>query len=171
MSSFQQDANDNSNTGGAPAQGSFNQSPNPDQGNQSGKEGVDLAKLQKRLDDSQDFIEQLKRERQEDRKLIEELRSKPSHSLEEIQDLITKTRSQGNDQNLDTDTLVKTVYERVNQNMTQQEVQKKEKANFDEVSRTLASKFGDEVDTQVASIAQEVGTHLSRGSGDVKEKS
>lgn len=161
MSSFNSNANDNSDTGGASAQGGFNQTPNPDQGASGGAGEVDLAKLQKRLDDSQAFIEQLKRERQEDRRLIEELRSKPSHSLDEIKDLITKARADGTDPTIDPDTLVKTVYERVNQTMSQQEAQKREKANFDEVTKTLTSRFGADVDAKVSEIAQEVGLSLA----------
>lgn len=161
MSSFNSNANDNSDTGGASAQGGFNQPQNPDQGVSGGVGEVDLAKLQKRLDDSQNFIEQLKRERQEDRRLIEELRSKPSHSLDEIKDLITKARTDGTDPTIDPDTLVKTVYERVNQNMSQQEAQKRERANFDEVTQTLTSKFGADVDAKVSEIAQEVGLSLA----------
>ena len=160
MSSFNANAGDTSATGGAPAQGGFNSTNTNDPGKQVEPQ-VDYSKLQKRFEDSQNFIEQLKRERQEDRRLIEELQSKPAYSLEQIQELINKSRAEGNDNSPDPEVLVKQVTERVNQTLTQKEVAQKEQANFNEVTQVLAAHYGQEIDAKVAEIAGEVGLSVA----------
>ncbi len=160
MSSFNTNsADDNGATGGAAApQGGFQPAPGSDQQPNAGQQ-VDLAKIQKRLDDSQKFIEQLKLERQQDRQLIEQLQSKSGPSLDEIKDLISKAGSDGVTP-VNPDELVNTVYERVNQNLTQKQVQEQEKQNFDAVARVLQTKYGKEVDVKVAELASEIGYSL-----------
>lgn len=142
-------------------QGTFGQGVSHDQGNNTGDQEVDLAKIQKRLDDSQKFIEQLIRERKEDRERIEELSRKSSPSIEEIQELVAKSQVNNGDPGVNPDDLAKTVYDRVTQSISQQEEAARSQKNFAEVSDVLAKKYGNEVDSKVGQAAQEIGMSLA----------
>lgn len=124
------------------------------EGKSNQNQNVDVQKLMKRFEDSQAFIEQLKQERAEDRRLLEELQNRQTPDIDEIMEKVNQTRS-ADDNPVDPDVLVNQVYDKVNQTLSEKERAEKEKANINAVAQTLQKQFGDDVDSKVAEIAQE----------------
>lgn len=124
------------------------------EGTSNQNQSVDVNKLMKRLDDSQAFIEQLKQERAEDRRLLDELKNKQTPNIDEIMEKVNQARST-DDNPVDPDVLVNQVYDKVNQSMTAKEQSQREEANVKSVAEVLQKQFGDDVDSQVAKLAQE----------------
>ena len=115
---------------------------------------VDVNKLEKRLADSQQFIEVLKSERQSDRQKIEELEAKiqSAPTLDEIMEHINQNPSNTGDPVNPEDLVNKTV-DAVQQQLSQTAQEEKEAQNIKEVSQILQSQFGDNVDTKVSELA------------------
>lgn len=117
----------------------------------------EFEKLVKRLNDSQDFIEQLKSETKTYREQIEELQGKVVNSpsvdeiLEKLQD-----RKGGFDQ-IDPDEIVQRATQAFEQSMTAKQKAEQEQKNFESVSSVLSRQFGKEVDQKVAELAEENG--------------
>jgi small-conductance mechanosensitive channel len=156
---------DTGNNGDSASQGSsFQQNSAASQGQESTGDGgnshnVDVAKLAKRLDDSQAFIETLKSERQADRELIQDLQSKltSTPTVDEIMEQINQRSTASND-NLDPDDLVNKAAEAVESRLNKAELDRKASENFNSVASALSEKFGEkEVDSKVRQLAQDNG--------------
>lgn len=121
---------------------------------------VDISKILKRLDDSQAFIEQLKRERQEDRALIDQLKaSKSSVDVDAIAEMLGKAGDKS-DQTVDPDVLVQSVYDKVQETLTAKQLREVESTNFKQVADALNKLHGDKADEFAKQAAASVGMTL-----------
>lgn len=154
---------DTGNQGDNASQGaSFGASQSSDQDSNGGDEGasksgnVDVNKLIKRVDDSQQFIETLKAEGQSARETIAELTEKLSKAptMEQIVEQINQ-QSSSQDQNVNIDDVVNRAVQGVTTNLNTQAAEEKANANFETVATKLAQEFGSEVDSKVTALAAE----------------
>lgn len=123
----------------------------------SEQETDEQAIVQKRLNDSQAFIETLKSERQLDRERIEKMEQelealrKSTPTLEEaVNRASVKPNSQGNDQPLDVDSVTNTVLEKLKQEQEQEAklAQQKEQESlaeqtYTETTQKIVEQYGD----------------------------
>lgn len=162
--SFNEDnAGDNGENQGDNQQGSFdsNGSPSNDNGqpnqNSNGKtQAIDVGTLQKRVNDSQQFIETLKSERAKDREELEALRAELAKrpSIDEVMEHIN--RQAGNKDNIDPNDLINKSVEAIESRLTAKEAENQRKANIKAVSDSLKAALGsDNLDSKVAKIAAE----------------
>jgi hypothetical protein len=159
--SFNSDGNPGTNEGDNSQGTSFGQGAGADNaGNNDVKKdnssnNTDFAVLQKRVNDSQEFISTLKTEREGDRQTIqqlqEELAKRPT--LEELTEHINSSASATT---VDSADLISKTVDAVTSSLSAKEEAKVQDANFQSVSATLTSAFGaDKVDAEVARLAQE----------------
>jgi hypothetical protein len=130
----------------------------PKSGGQSPSD--DYAIVKKRLDDSQNFIQQLKDEAKEQRDVIAQLTEKvsntPSYDIDEIVDKVNQLKGTP-DQGVDPEELVTKVFDR----MSDKQKEDEQTANFKLVAETLQKQFGnDTVDAKVSELAKENGMSL-----------
>lgn len=157
---------DHSNTSDQP-QGSFNNGDQPaktqptDQPVSSDQSDSDVAKLSKRVHDSQQFIETLKDERKADRELIERLQSELSKrpSLDDIMEHINQRSDNGNQTSaIDPDELVNRAVQAFEQKSTQKEREQVIQSNRKEVTSVLVQAFpGEDIDKKVTELAESQG--------------
>lgn len=116
---------------------------------------VNVSTLQKRIDDSQEFISVLKNERQQDQERIkaleEDLKNRPS--LEEIMEHVNQ--QSGNKDIIGPNEMINKALEAVDQKLSLREQQSIESTNIEKVSERLKQEFGNDVDKKVAEIAAE----------------
>jgi hypothetical protein len=124
--------------------------------------------LIKKITSADDFIETLKKEREEDRKARQALEEKLLKAAKV--DEVIKKMEQANNGNtnsdstkLDAETLAKTVEERVAQKLKESEAQKQQQANWDQVQKSLSGAYGskDVVNAKVDQVAAETGMSRS----------
>lgn len=148
-------------SGSAPQGSSFTENnSDPQGGTGSGQGGsnsnIDVSKLQKRIDDSQRFIEQLKSESSQYRETIKQLteRMEKVPSLDAIMEQINQN-GRSND-NLDPEDLVNKTLSTFEARQQERERAAKADDNFKQVASTLQKHFsGKDVDAEVRRLAQE----------------
>lgn len=135
---------------------------NTDQGS-AGQESVNtqdieyqVQVMQKRLNDKDEFINQLKDENQQTREMYATLEER-MQNLSQIEEVLNNRNNQQDVSNqetsLDEDALVGKVIENLNKKETEQLM----KANFEEAKKRLQEEFGEHVEDKVSQAAQANG--------------
>lgn len=127
----------------------------------------ELSIIKKRLDDSQEFIETLKRETKELRdrnKQMEEDLTR-ARSLDEVLDAVRESErgstSEPTAPRFDENELLSKLEERVFQNLSQRQREELENENWNKTNELLKGKFGDKYIDQVNQRAKELGMPVS----------
>ena len=112
--------------------------------------------MQKRLNDKDEFINQLKEENQQTREMYATLEER-MQNLSKIEEVLNNRNNQqdvnSQDTSLDEDALVGKVIENLNKKETEQQM----KANFEEARKRLQEEFGEHVEDKVSQAAQANG--------------
>lgn len=138
------------------------------EGGNANSGSVDVNKLIKRVNDSQQFIETLKSERQSDRQLVDE-QSKVIKELQEqlariptTDDILEQVRQRtGSDEGtrtLDINEVANQTAKLVREQQTQEQLKQQADANFKSVATSLRSELGSEgLNKKITDLAQENG--------------
>lgn len=128
---------------------------------------VDIGKLEKRLNDKDQFIETLKQEKRQQDQRIAEMEEKLNQvkSTEEIlQELESRQSAEGtqsgesdnsSNDGQSAEEILRQAEERVMSRLTEQQQKQKEQDNFKQVQEQLTSIYGDQADETVRQKAQE----------------
>lgn len=134
------------------------------------------ADLLKKLEHSESFIDTLKKERDDDRKLIQQVNDKLSEQVE-LKEVIEEMKRQGQfgtkeekgeavEKGVDPDKIAESVFDRINS----QKVQEQREVNWKDVTSNLNKQFGEKTNETVYHRAQENGLSVAEAAELARSK-
>lgn len=150
--------------------GSTTQGNNPDVVFEHNGRKYTNSDLAKKLEHSDEFIEQLKRERAEDRGLLDEVKDqlKQQVDMKELMDYVKENQGggKGSPVPVDKDGIVSDVLSK----LSAQDKQRKEDQNWLDVTKQLSARFGDQTNKEVSKVAGENELSLQEAASLARRK-